>query len=749
MAANRRRGRAAARVPATGRTATGRTAAAAQVWVYAGTTFLSAFLLFQVQPLIGKAILPWFGGGSAVWTATMLFFQVALLGGYAYAHFLSNRLALRSQALLHIALLIAAVVVLPIIPKEIWRPTEGGDPTGRILLLLAATVGAPYLLLSSTAPLIQRWFAHDHPGTSPYRLYSLSNTGSLLALLTYPVVFERFLGLREQAWLWSGAYVAFVAVCGTLAWRISRSRVAAEAGETPDLPAGDAPLIEVGGTEEGGTASVTPGNVALWLILPAVASMMLLAATNQLTQDVAAIPLLWVLPLSLYLLTFILCFGDDRAYRPVRDVALLAVSMVVAVFLPGAVTLDLLWQILGYSFVLFMACFTLHGELVRLRPPARHLTAFYLAVAVGGAMGGILVALVAPAVFQAYWEYHVALVATAVLIVVARGIEVARRTRAAGGKMSERQEWMVAAGGVGAVIGVGLLAWTLYGQVQKSGIGVITRGRNFYGAVRVYDHTAADPGLTKREMEHGRILHGFQFLDQAKRALHTGYYGPKSGVGVAMLHHPGRKAGPLRIGIIGLGAGMVASYAEKGDIVSVYEINPMVVDLAERDFTYLSDARARGATVTNYVGDGRLVLEDQVEAGGPDAPQFDVLVLDAFNSDAIPVHLLTREAFALYDRAMKPDGVLAINISNRHVDLSPVVRALAAAEGKEANWVSGKADDGAPGVINSVWMVVSSNRAFLDNPDAKAQFQPWPSTARDPLLWTDDFSNVYDLLHLY
>lgn len=725
----------------------GTRSAAARVGLYAGTTFLSAFLLFQVEPLIGKAILPWFGGGSAVWTATMLFFQVALLGGYAYAHFLSNRLSLRRQALLHIGLLVLAVGVLPIIPREIWRPTGGGDPTWSILLLLAATVGAPYLLLSSTAPLIQRWFAIDRPGASPYRLYSLSNTGSLLALLTYPVVFERFLGLREQAWLWSAAYVAFVVCCATLAWRVSRGANAR--AEAASADAHEAPSFAEAPAEEGGTAAVTPMNVALWLALPAIASMMLLAATNQLTQDVASLPLLWVLPLALYLLTFIICFGDDRAYNPRRDVPLLALSLALGTWLPKQVTLDLLWQILAYAFVLFMCCVTLHGELVRLRPAAKHLTAFYLMVAVGGAAGGILVAIVAPAIFVGYWEYHLALVATAALVLGARGLEFSRGVRAAKRGLSERQEWLVAIGGVTAVVGVVLLGWTLYGQIVESGQGVIVRGRNFYGTVRVYDNPAQDPTLTKREMEHGRILHGFQYLAPDKRALHSGYYGPKSGLGVAMLNHPGRP-GPLRVGVVGLGAGMIASYAERGDTFAVYEINPTVVTYAESDFSYLADARTRGAAVQTYVGDGRLVLEQQIgDTNGPLAGGLDVLLLDAFNSDAVPVHLLTKEAFDLYMRVLKPNGILAVNISNRHVDLSPVIRGLAAAEGKEANWVSGQAGDGGPGVIPSVWMLVTSNRAFLDKPEVKASFQPWPTDARAPMRWTDDFSNVYDLLHLY
>ncbi|MDA0301357.1 MAG: ferrichrome ABC transporter permease, partial [Chloroflexi bacterium] len=383
-----------------------------RIAVYAATTFLSAFLLFQVQPLIGKAILPWFGGGSAVWTTTMLFFQMALLAGYAYAHFVSSRLSLRRQGTLHIVLLAIAALTIPIIPDAMWKPEDGGDPTLRVLIVLALTVGAPYTLLSATAPLVQRWFTHDHPGVSPYRLYSLSNIGSLLALLTYPILFERFLGLQTQAWLWSVSYVVFAVTCSYLAWRVARRA-------RPDETAEDV-------TEAGGTAAVTPANVALWLALPACASVVLLATTNQLTQDVASIPLLWVLPLALYLLTFILCFGDDRTYQPLRDVPLLAAGLGVGAFVLGAITMALLWQILLYAGSLFIACFALHGELVRLRPASRHLTAFYLMVSVGGALGGLLVAIAAPALFTGYWEYHLALVATGALVAIARGLDLGR-----------------------------------------------------------------------------------------------------------------------------------------------------------------------------------------------------------------------------------------------------------------------------------------------------------------------------------
>lgn len=711
------------------------------VALYAVTTFLSAFLLFQVQPLIGKYILPWFGGGSTVWTTTMLFFQVALIGGYAYAHFVSDRLAPRQQGLVHLVLLVLAVAALPIIPRESLRGEDTGDPTWRILLVLSVAVGAPYLLLSSTAPLIQRWFTHDHPGTSPYRLYALSNAGSLLALLTYPVLFERFLGLHAQAWLWSGSYVVFVLLCGALAFGFIRS----SRGTTEELHS--APVEELPG------AAVTPAGVAFWLLLPACASALLIAVTNQLTQDVAAIPLLWVVPLSLYLVTFILCFGDERAYQPPRDVFLLALGLVGGVYVMNKVGFEVLWQVLLYSFALFICCFALHGELVRLRPAARHLTAFYLAVSVGGALGGVFVALVAPLIFNGYWEYHLTLALTPLLVLGARALDLLGRRAPAeeAGTEAEqtqtlraRRPLLLLAGGA-AFLGVALLSGFLVRDIRRANRDVLERDRNFYGAVRVFEFNREFPEARMTVMEHGRILHGFQYQLPAKRALPTAYYGPNSGVGVTMRNYA-KPDSELSVGVIGLGAGMVAAYAKPDDEWRFYEINPMVTELAEEHFTYLADARERGAHLHVLHGDGRTVLERQIEHGAELG--FDILILDAFSSDAIPVHLLTREAFDLYWSVLKPDGVLAINISNRHVDLSPVVRAAAERNGKEAHWVSGQAGDG-EGVLASVWVLVTSNRAFLEAPDVAAHLAAWPEDARAPQLWTDDFSNVLSLMRLY
>ncbi|TAK75500.1 MAG: ferrichrome ABC transporter permease [Dehalococcoidia bacterium] len=696
---------------------------------YAATIFLSAFLVFQVQPIIAKFILPWFGGGSAVWTATQLFFQVGLLGGYAYAHLLASRLGPRRQGAVHLVLLMAALVVLPIIPNRTWQPEAGADPTLRIVALLAATVGAPYVLLSTTGPLVQQWFARAHPGRNPYVLYALSNAGSLLGLLAYPVLVERVLGLRGQAWVWSAGYAAFAALCGYLAWRSRDTRPAAHV-EDASLADDEAQPVGV-------------ANVVLWATLPACAVVLLLAVTTQITQDVAAIPLLWVLPLSIYLVTFILCFSGDRWYEPQLYGVGLIVALATGWWVLNHVVIEIMVQIAIYCFLLFFGCMALHGELTRVRPPARHLTAYYLLISAGGALGGVFVALVAPRVFDGYWEYHLALAATAALVVVARLLDEWRRRRA--GRRSSLTivppvPGLRAAVGVAAIAGVLVLSVTLWRQVEVRYRAIEFMGRNFYGSVRIYK---SNPGDAQEllVMEHGRTLHGYQYTAPERRADKTGYYGPFSGAGISLTERRATLDRPMRIGVVGLGAGMLAAYAQAGDTVDIYEINPMVLDLAESRFTFLADARTRGATVEVHLGDARLVLERQLEAG---PKQFDVLLLDAFSSDSIPVHLLTEQAFAIYHGHLAPEGVIATNISNRHVDLRPVLLGAGESQGLEFAWVQGFPDT-FHGYLQSDWTVLGP-RAFIERPRVVAATGQWEG--RRSILWTDDSNNLFSLLRI-
>ena len=710
--------------------------------LYATTIFLSAFLLFQVQPLIGKYILPWFGGTSSVWTTSLLFFQVALLVGYAYAHLIVSRLRPRAQGTLHIALLAATLLALPIAPSDGWKPGPDDDPTWRILALLTVSIGAPYLLLSSTGPLLQGWFSRTHPGRSPYRLYALSNAGSLLALVSYPVVFERLLGLQTQTRVWSIGYVLFAAVCGTVALRLLRA-TAADPAAAAQAPNGGVDRERDGGDER------LPGRLdaVFWLALSAAGSTMLLATTNVITQDVAVVPLLWVLPLSLYLLTFIITFDNERWYDRTFFTLMLVVAATAVIYaIDVGVELALLAQVGIFSGALFFVCMSCHGELVRLRPGPSQLTLFYLVVAAGGALGGVLVALVAPLVLDGFWEYHSGLFGACVLVAAVIGRDQLRRRREQPAGAGTPRRWLpTAAVALAAVGGLFSLGWLLNEDIERARANVITMERNFYGVLRVLEALPDDPAQRRIELVHGAILHGFQYRAPERSGWPTTYYGPESGVSIALDHHPARSepAGHLRIGVVGLGTGTIAASAGGGDYLRFYEINPTVVKLSGEYFTFLGDAVARGADVDVFLGDARIVMERQRERG--ELQRFDVLAIDAFNSDAIPVHLLTEEAFDIYLDHLEPDGILAVHVTNRHLDLTPVVRKLAEVNGMEARLFRDESDD-SRGISRADWVLVTGNRSFLDADGVASAGMPWPDDAPRPLLWTDDYSNLLRVL---
>ena len=680
---------------------------------YAFAIFCGAFLLFQVQPLIGKYILPWFGGGPGVWTTCLLFFQVLLLGGYAYAHFSSTRLKPRAQAILHGVLLVAGLLVLPIAPSDFWKAHLTGSPTWHILLLLAGTIGLPYFVLSSTGPLMQQWFSAQNPGVSPYRLYALSNVGSLLALLSYPVYFELKFSRRTQANLWSAGFVVFAALCGYCAWKLWQ-RYRHDAGDTPlvrdSAAAGGEPVARSLEEIESAPRAV---DRMLWVALPAIASVLLLATTNKLCQDVAVIPFLWVLPLSLYLLSFVICFDHARWYSRTVFAALLAVGIAVVFQLQAVANLaPLSMQVLAYTGTLFVACMFCHGELYQLKPTPRHLTSYYLAVAAGGALGGVLVAVVAPTVFDDYRELplglwvltyiagvvcfrqrstQLAYGATIGLVLVTFVLPIVRARYGDKFTMSEEwldlysryawfifggiaiffgcafdtrkrtllQEWQPRLGGfvMALSVAVGVLVIVQWHGWQEGR--VVDALRNFYGTLKVFVYNTDDPDSEYYLLLHGATTHGMQFTAENRAMLHTTYYGESSGVGLAFKHLP-TPAGRRRIGLVGLGTGTLATYGTAGDYLRVYEINPDVEKLARTRFTHLSRCPARVEVV---MGDARLSMEHEVAEKR--SQQFDLLALDAFSSDAIPIHLLTKEAFALYLQELKPGGVLAIHTSNR------------------------------------------------------------------------------------
>jgi len=688
-------------------------------FIYGLAIFSSAFLLFLVQPILGKIILPWFGGAAGVWIVCLLFFQIVLLLGYSYAHLLIG-FKLRTQAWLHVTLIAGSLLSLPILPKALWRPQTPYHPALQILVLLAATAGLPYFLLASTSPLLQAWYARNRPGAVPYRFYALSNIGSMLALVGYPIVVEPYVATSRQGVGWSWAYAAVAALCALVAFTPRTDQVISAAHDLPPAPA---PGWEVQG---------------LWISLAACGSALLLAITHHITQNIAAVPLLWIIPLAFYLLSFILCFEGGTWYRRDFFLKLLGVALGSAAYAlgPSFTGLPLKVSIPLFCCSLFIGCMFCHGELARLKPHPQYLTTFYLMVSLGGVLGATFVAVLAPLLYSGDYELQIVLGCCALLVLL-----VLHRDPTSTFYQARWQlPWLlVVAFAFAVIIRLGITA-------REESKDVRVMARNFYGVLRVVDQVAPNVVLVKAgpalpppgdlrlsKLMNGTIDHGLQFLSPALRDRPTTYYGPDSGIGIAL-----RAAGtatPLKVGVIGLGVGTIAAYGRPGDHYQFYEINPLVVRLANQEFTYLQDSPAKIETV---LGDGRLSLQQEEPQG------FNVLVVDAFSGDSIPVHLLTREAMALYFRHLTPDGVLALHVSNQYLNLSPVIAATAVGLGKEAVVVENK-DDNARGIYRATWVLVGDRAGYhgqaeirkagtaLSNPKHQAQ-------------WTDDFSSIFEVL---
>ena len=821
--------------------------------LFAVTIFWGAFLLFLVQPLIGKYILPWFGGTPGVWTTCLLFFQCLLLGGYAYAHCLNHFFPLRKQVIIHGVLLTLAVITLPITPSESLKPVGGESPTLQILLLLALSIGLPYLVLSATGPLVQAWFARTHPGRSPYRLYALSNVGSLLALVGYPFLVEPWSSRTSQVNGWSLGMLFYGAACGWLAWRLYRAK-------------------DVGKVELEESSEETPLSKAmrwpLWLALPACGTALLMATTNKLCLDVAVVPFLWVLPLALYLITFIICFDNPRWYVREYFVPLLVPLWVGVIWaLKEGVDMGILTQVGLLCGALFVSCMVCHGELYRLRPEPARLTQYFLGISGGGALGGLFVAVLAPLWFDGYWEFHISLWAVGLLFFVAccvrredwrvtkwhlrlillgcwltvclallkdsslsgkwRALSVMvpfvvaclltrlvyrqwwgplRRTELrelyagifgafgaltltlvalviAGDYLVNskfhylnqfhpgiwvvtallalnafvwnsvrtwrgwRIQWGWAAGGwvpVMVALAVGLIV-----QARDGRGDVIYRERGFYGILKISEFSLGDDEF--RLLLNGRITHGYQFTGTEASKRVTTYYGPPTGVGLAVQYFPidANSTEGLRVGVVGLGVGTLAGYAGQGDHYRMYEINPQVVKLSALEvgtFTYLLQAKDRGAEVEVVLGDARLSMEAELRAGKPQG--FHVLALDAFSSDSIPVHLLTREAVAIYLKHLDPKGVLAIHISNRYLDLEPVVRRLAREFGLTMMVVDNlEGGLGEEWIYGSTWVLLGRDPEFFEIPALFGYPLADLTEDEDSPLWSDDYASIFRIMY--
>ena len=660
--------------------------------------FLSAFLLFALEPLVAKRILPWFGGSASVWSTCLVFYQTVLLLGYLYARLTTRWLRPGWQSALHIGLLLVSLMFLPIGPTARWRPSPTQDPFWMILAALTAAIGLPFLIASSTSPLLQDWLARRRYRT-PYRLFALSNSASLVALLAYPFLIEPFLDIRTQSLGWSAIYVVFAGLCGLAAWHSRRDAAVTEPGR---------PL----GTQASGFAL---SQVGFWFALSACGSMLLLSITNHLDENIAAVPLLWVLPLAIYLLSFVISFGWLKAYR--RGLWLRCLAFVLGVMGYAAYNIDavLAFQIAVplFLFGLLVACLFCHFELNRLRPHASQLTAFYLVVAAGGAAGAIFVGLIAPHIFSGIYELPVTLIFTAALALLLIWRE---------GDWALRLLWVAVAACM-----VVVLAKNVQGYHQNA----LTLRRSFYGSLRVLQSPRAGPDET-RTLFHGTIEHGAQFLWPDRRSHPTTYYGPDSGIGIVLREC---FALPKRVGIVGLGAGTIAAYGKSGDTFRFYEINPQMIEIAQNLFFYLRESRA---DIQIVPGDARLSLEADA------SPPFDVLALDAFSGDAIPVHLLTKQAIALYKKHLKANGVLAFHVSNDYLDLAPLVSKLAGEAGYQSVAVRNHQDSDEL-ILPSEWVLVTNNREVLENGAVKIHSETIPP--RPHLrVWTDDYNNLLEVL---
>ena len=791
--------------------------------IYALTIFTSAFLLFQIQPMISKAILPWFGGTPAVWTICLLFFQSLLFAGYAYAHFANHWLTPGKQAFVHIALLLAAIVViavLRVVPGANLQPRGDADPTTSILTILAITIGLPYLVLSATGPLLQAWFARSFPGRTPYRLYALSNVGSLLALLTYPFIFERRFDLAGQAWLWSAGFVLFAFFCTVAAWRVRNTNPSSAAkGQAPSKPSltgrGQGALLntaaiaepDVEGVMLNDAAAAEPaepsaGHFLLWLLLPAFASIVLMATTNHISTDVAVVPMLWIVPLALYLITFIIAFDRPSWYFPatVAALTLIAIYPASALYKNNNVGTIKLYNLgmtgycvktvvekfhetaitendespgdgpkirIGFRTTLFVnfaamfgICLLCHCKLARLKPHTRYLTAYYLMMSAGGALGGIAVSLIAPHVFHTIAEWKIAIFVAAIAAigiilstlvtraVVGNKLQSTTETAPQNENSSSLWPWFLL---VAMLVPFAFISLDLMDFLFAPQKGAVYQSRNFFGALLIREVTNEDPKDNELVLLNGTTIHGQQFTDPRFRGYATSYYAENSGIGVVLNYfHANRPPGGVRIGDVGLGAGTLAAYAQKHDTISFYEINPSVIDIATsgKFFTYIADCKKRGAHCDIKLGDARLTLQN--EGQQKDVLPYHVLVLDAFSGDAVPTHLLTAEAMDIYlpriatEANMSVDGALLIHVSNRYLDLYRVALGAAKHIGFEAVEIWSKGDD-RKSVNSADWVVLTKNKDLLEKIRPLAAKHDDADT-KPPILWTDAHSSLFEIL---
>ncbi len=725
----------------------------------------SAFLLFWVEPLFAKLVLPLLGGSPAVWNTCLMFFQAMLLLGYLYAHVSSRYLDARRQTLMHVGLVALALLSLPVAIPAGWTPPASGNVIPWLLRLLAIAVGVPFFVLAATAPLLQRWLSNlAHPAAeNPYMLYAASNAGSLLGLLSFPFVMEPNLRLGQQSRLWSVGYVValvLTASCGWIVWRWSRAGASrpTRVGTMTDAPSAPA-----------APAAPTWSDRTRWIILSFVPSSLLLGVTTYLSTDVAAVPLLWVVPLALYLMTFIIVFARrsrERMKAAAVVHAVLVTTLILLVFWDADI--DLRWVYLLHLAVFAATALVLHGELAALRPSPAQLTEFYLWMALGGALGGAFNALAAPVLFDSIREYMLVLILACVLrpswrsrlddFLSAGGVPsiftalIPALLLAIFWKEARGHEILGISAKVLLSVVAGLLTFVLSANTLRFGVSIaaifilgqtavhrplraLFADRSFFGAYRVERSAGPSNFLT-----HGTTIHGAQFLDEKRRRQPVTYYHPNGPAGQLFAGLEGRLANN-QIGGVGLGAGSLVCYSKPGEEWTFFEIDPLVERISRNTkyFTFLKDCAVQPKVV---IGDARLTLARQREH------RFGLLIIDAFSSDAIPVHLLTREAFEVYKRVLDEHGVLFVHISNQRLDLEPVVAALAEDAGMVAllnDYSPNKAREDKDLDYAADWVALARRREDLGPLASDRRWRPL-QRGGFPRSWTDDYSDILGIV---
>jgi len=662
------------------------------------TVFLSAFLLFLVEPMAAKELLPALGGAAAVWIACLVFFQLALLFGYVYAHWIGRQASHGGR--IHLAVLVVAIAIVGLTTR-LRLDLSGGaaHPVTTIFTALSLSIGLPFFLLGSTSPLLQVWISRSEGGPIPYRLFALSNAGSLLALVIYPALVEPYLTLKHQRAAWSVGFAIYAILSMVLASK-RRQPVPAPASEAIT----DAP-------------PASPRTKALWFLLPMVAAMQLSAVTAHLTSDIAAIPLLWVIPLAFYLLTFILAFEYPALYRRgivIRFLVIMLASLGYALSKTDS-SLPITINILFFLVEAFFACFFCHAEVYALRPRrTSEATVFYLLLAAGGVAGTFFVGIASPLLFAANYDLPISFFLTAVLALVVTWSD----------GWPQRLLWST-----GSVLLLALIVMLHIVYARSTMLEV----RNFYGSLRVKQSDTPPQVQPVRLLMNGAIQHGTQLFAPGMSGVPTSYYAEDSGVGLALRYCCA--SAPRRIGVVGLGTGTIAAYGQHGDQLRFYEINPLVRPIAQSLFTYLRDS---GAQITFADGDARTSLTRE------EPQNFNVLVVDAFSGDAIPLHLLTVQAMQLYQRHLAPGGILAFHVSNQYLNLAPEIGELALAAGMSAREVNSPFND-SRGEYPASWVLVTRNRDFLESPEIvtmATRIPPIPGLNA----WTDDYSSLLPIL---